>query len=73
MEDICYLSETLSRRYWAELSFAKDDVIELDSETAGKFSRHLIIRLPGHAFENNAAAGSFINRIMARPEVCQDI
>lgn len=45
-------------------------MIELSSDTDEKFSRHLIIRLPGHAFEDNASVGSFINRIMARPEVC---
>ena len=44
-------------------------MIELSSDTDEKFSRHLIIRLPGHAFENNASVGSFINRMMARPEV----
>ena len=33
-------------------------VVELDSSTEEKFSRHLIIRTPGHAFADNIAAGA---------------
>lgn len=44
-------------------------MVELCSDTPEKFSRHLIINIPSYAFENNTTVGSFINRVMARPEV----
>ena len=44
-------------------------VYELDSSHAGKFSRHLIIRIPGRAFANNLAVGHLVSQILAEPEV----
>lgn len=35
-------------------------VLELDSTTAKQFSRHITIRTPGWAFQNNAAVGKFV-------------
>ena len=46
-----------------------DWVYELDSSHAGKFSRHLIIRIPGMAFVNNLAVGHLVSQILAEPEV----
>jgi hypothetical protein len=37
-----------------------ESVIELDSSTESKFSRHVIIRLPGLAFANNRHVGAFV-------------
>jgi hypothetical protein len=41
------------------------DVYELDSTTPDKFSRHLVLRLPGHAFASNLAAGQFVGAVLA--------
>jgi hypothetical protein len=38
-------------------------VYELDSSTPTKFSRHLTLRLPGHAFANNHAMGKFVAQV----------
>ena len=35
-------------------------IVELDSSTAIKFSRHLIVRLPGAVFATNAHVGAFV-------------
>ncbi|KAL3161988.1 hypothetical protein ABBQ38_009063 [Trebouxia sp. C0009 RCD-2024] len=43
-------------------------IYELDSSHAGKFSRHLILRLPGAAFVNNWAVGHLVGQILAEPE-----
>jgi DNA-directed primase/polymerase protein len=40
-------------------------VVELDSSTPTKFSRHLIVRLPGAAFATNAHAGAIVRKICA--------
>ncbi len=44
-------------------------VYELDSSHAGKFSRHLILRIPGMSFVNNWAVGHLVSQILAEPEV----
>ncbi|XP_020590570.1 DNA-directed primase/polymerase protein isoform X3 [Phalaenopsis equestris] len=41
-------------------------VVELDSSTEEKFSRHLIIRLPKAAFKNNSHVGAFVSEICSR-------
>ncbi|KAG0447026.1 hypothetical protein HPP92_028539, partial [Vanilla planifolia] len=38
-------------------------VVELDSSTDEKFSRHLIIRLPKVAFKDNSHVGAFVSEI----------
>ncbi|XP_074381097.1 uncharacterized protein LOC141721856 isoform X2 [Apium graveolens] len=43
-----------------------DWVVELDSSTQEKFSRHLVIRLPRTAFKNNTHAGAFVAEICSR-------
>ncbi|KAH6835040.1 DNA primase [Perilla frutescens var. hirtella] len=45
---------------------SEDFVIELDSSTEDKFSRHLIIRLPKTAFKDNLHAGAFVAEICSR-------
>lgn len=44
-------------------------VFETDSSSAAKFSRHLLIKLPGRAFASNHAVGSFVSGILAMPQV----
>ncbi|GKB16695.1 hypothetical protein Tco_0850618, partial [Tanacetum coccineum] len=41
-------------------------IVELDSSTKDKFSRHLIIRLPGIAFKDNRHVGAFVKHICLR-------
>lgn len=45
---------------------SEDFVIELDSSTEDKFSRHLIIRLPKTAFKDNLHTGAFVAEICSR-------
>lgn len=40
--------------------------MELDSSTPEKFSRHLIVRAPGHAFPDNIAVGAFVNALLGK-------
>ncbi|PIA34268.1 hypothetical protein AQUCO_03800095v1 [Aquilegia coerulea] len=44
----------------------EDWVVELDSSTEEKFSRHLIIRIPKVAFKDNSHAGAFVAEICSR-------
>ncbi|GMY07329.1 DNA-directed primase/polymerase protein [Fagus crenata] len=41
-------------------------IVELDSSTEEKFSRHLIIRIPKTAFKDNLHAGAFVAEICSR-------
>ncbi|KAM4068926.1 hypothetical protein ACB094_12G049600 [Castanea mollissima] len=41
-------------------------IVELDSSTEEKFSRHLIIRIPKTAFKDNSHAGAFVAEICSR-------
>uniref|UniRef100_A0A7N1A273 DNA-directed primase/polymerase protein n=1 Tax=Kalanchoe fedtschenkoi TaxID=63787 RepID=A0A7N1A273_KALFE len=49
-----------------------DWIVELDSSTEDKFSRHLIIRVPGAAFKDNIHAGAFVNEICSRIDNAKD-
>lgn len=40
-------------------------VMELESDAPHKFSRHLIIQIPGMAFANNLHVGAFVNEVCA--------
>ncbi|KAL7146256.1 hypothetical protein ABFS83_06G028200 [Erythranthe nasuta] len=44
----------------------EDFIVELDSSTEEKFSRHLIIRLPRTAFKDNSHVGAFVAEICSR-------
>ncbi|KAJ1694771.1 hypothetical protein LUZ63_011469 [Rhynchospora breviuscula] len=44
----------------------EDWVIELDSSTNGKFSRHLTIRIPKIAFKDNSHVGAFVSEVCLR-------
>ncbi|XP_024523407.1 DNA-directed primase/polymerase protein [Selaginella moellendorffii] len=43
--------------------------LELDSSTADKFSRHLILRIPNTAFRDNSHAGEFVAHLCSRIHV----
>jgi hypothetical protein len=43
-------------------------ILEVDSSTAEKFSRHLLVRVPGWAFRDNNQVGALVRRICARNE-----
>lgn len=53
------------RRLHFGLQLDRRCVYELDSSTPEKFSRHLHVRLPGHAFATNAHAGAFVGQAVA--------
>lgn len=38
-------------------------VMELESDAPHKFSRHLVINIPGKAFTNNLQVGCFVNKV----------
>lgn len=46
-----------------------DWVWELDSSAPAKWSRHVVVRLPGAALRDTAAAGALVARLLSRPEV----
>jgi len=46
------------------LALAPDWVLELDSSTAAKFSRHLVVRAPGAAFASNLQVGAFVRSLL---------
>ena len=47
----------------------RDWFTELDSSTDAKFSRHVILKLPGRAFACNRHAGAFITAVLASEKV----
>lgn len=62
------LLEIVGRRLWDAFQIRLDaarSVLELDSSTPDKFSRHVIVRLPGAAFASNAHAGGFVRELCA--------
>lgn len=42
-------------------------VVELDSSKASKFSRHVIIQIPGAAFQSNFHVGAFVKGLCETP------
>ncbi|XP_058085970.1 uncharacterized protein LOC131233321 isoform X2 [Magnolia sinica] len=47
-------------------------IIELDSSTEEKFSRHLIVRIPEMAFKDNSHAGAFVAEICSRISIARE-
>lgn len=56
--------DALHEKYSVEAGH--DCVVELDSSTNEKFSRHLIVRLPKVAFKDNSHAGAFVAELCSR-------
>ena len=51
------------------ISIARNQLVDLDSSTEKKFSRHWVLHLPCHSlFSDNREAGVFVRRLMARLE-----
>lgn len=48
-----------------DLAILDGDIYELDSTTDQKFSRHLIIKVPGYAFYSSYVAGEFVRQVCA--------
>jgi len=53
------------QRNWGLVLDPQTQVYELDSSTSEKFSRHVIVRIPGHAFFHNLAMGHFVAQVIA--------
>ncbi|GMH34039.1 hypothetical protein BSKO_01873 [Bryopsis sp. KO-2023] len=51
-------------RKWLGLTLADSFILELDSTTDIKFSRHLVIRLPNHAFKDNSHVKVLVNTFL---------
>ena len=47
----------------------RSTVVELDSSTPAKWSRHLVVRLAGRAFADNGHMGRFVEALLDGPEV----
>lgn len=61
---IAVIFEALREKY--NLSGEEDWIVELDSSTKEKFSRHLLIRIPKAAFKDNLHVGAFVAEICSR-------
>ncbi|XP_040367333.1 DNA-directed primase/polymerase protein isoform X6 [Rosa chinensis] len=48
-------------------------ILELDSSTEAKFSRHLIIRIQKTAFKDNSHVGAFVTEMMTYYQICSRI
>ncbi|KAM0949842.1 hypothetical protein DsansV1_C05g0057101 [Dioscorea sansibarensis] len=59
---ISFTLNTLFNKY--SIRGSEEWVLELDSSTEEKFSRHLIIRIPNTAFKDNSHVGVFISEVM---------
>jgi len=47
-----------------DVEFSKKWVVELDSSSDKKFSRHVIVRMPGSAFLDNSQVGIFVGEMV---------
>ncbi|GMH08950.1 hypothetical protein Nepgr_010790 [Nepenthes gracilis] len=61
---ISVIFEALLEKY--SLQCNQNWVVELDSSTEEKFSRHLVIRIPRAAFKDNSHAGAFVAEVCSR-------
>lgn len=61
---ISLILEALAEKY--SFQGSRDWIVELDSSTRDKFSRHLIIRIPKKAFKDNLHVGAFVSEICSR-------
>ncbi|KAH9603717.1 hypothetical protein KSS87_007073 [Heliosperma pusillum] len=61
---VLVIFEALNEKY--QLQGEQDWVVELDSTTEAKFSRHLVLRIPKAAFKDNSHAGAFVSEICSR-------
>lgn len=64
------LSLDVGRERWG-LELEDGWVWELESSSGSKWSRHIIVRVPGAAFAHNLAMGAFVQDLMSLPQVLQ--
>ncbi|XP_015201149.2 DNA-directed primase/polymerase protein isoform X1 [Lepisosteus oculatus] len=57
-----YVCLKLEEEYGIKIS--RDDVLNLDSSTEEKFSRHLIFLVPNAAFKDNIHVGHFVHKVL---------
>ena len=58
----------MCRQRWG-VQLDRAAVVELDSSTPAKWSRHLVVRLAGCAFADNGHMGRFVDALLDAPEV----
>ena len=63
---VCHHAAPLQGQF--EVAVGTTDVVELDSSTPAKFSRHLVVPLGGAAFASNAHVGGFVASLLAAAE-----
>lgn len=61
-------NQWMRRELWG-LQLEDSWVWELDSSGPSKWSRHIIVVVPGRAFPSNLAVGAFVNQILSLPQV----
>ncbi|XP_078071182.1 DNA-directed primase/polymerase protein [Mustelus asterias] len=61
-ELIQYVCQKLEEIY--NINCSSKDILNLDSSTHQKFSRHLVFHLPNAAFKNNVHVGNFIRTVL---------
>uniref|UniRef100_A0A7C9CL28 DNA-directed primase/polymerase protein n=1 Tax=Opuntia streptacantha TaxID=393608 RepID=A0A7C9CL28_OPUST len=61
---IAVVFEALYEKY--QIQGDQEWIVELDSSTEAKFSRHLVLRIPKTAFKDNSHAGAFVSEICSR-------
>jgi hypothetical protein len=62
-EILAAIKSEMERTY--ATTFSASDILELDSSSEAKWSRHCVIRMPGAAFVDNIQAGNFIKQATA--------
>lgn len=62
--------QAMCRELWG-LRLEDGWVWELDSSSPAKWSRHIIVVVPGRAFPSNLALGAFVTQILSLPQVSQ--
>lgn len=67
------LSEVEACRALWDIHIADSDVLESDSSTETKWSRHLTVRLPGHAFASSVAVGVFVKDHVLRHTLAEQL
>ncbi|GAB4858323.1 hypothetical protein Ancab_009796 [Ancistrocladus abbreviatus] len=67
---ISVIFEALLEKY--SLQGDPDWVVELDSSTQEKFSRHLVICIPNAAFKDNSNVGAFVAEVLSRINNARD-
>ena len=60
---------TMQERFDIELD--ESWVVELDSSSPSKFSRHLVIAIPGSAFQSNFHVGAFVKDLCEVPSAAK--